>query len=635
MLAHYRVTEDDWISVVYAKGLNLTNVFDQSLASGANLLNSFALDESLIPLNIIGSWIADGHANLNRWLANPQYNSRTIKILDNNTLVCYAEQSETTSTGLFFKAAPTHVVGLSGEAVFYIRTVAYVAVLKHSLNIEHAHSINEVVVVLDSAIKLLLHEYMNVITWRYQTIVFSITEATSSTYDISFYIQANTTVTFTNQPTDLASFYRISDYKYLANNKLIIVDSASVVTDVYTLPITVPTTNIKVITDGPNYLIQTSTGEWYTNLPLLATLTYTYLDDTEFTEIPSASYSDQYLWLALDKTLWIGNLVNDKLLMLPTNSNKFAKSITGICPISTTSKAIFFADTIMLCEESVLNDGTVTWYYYPLKFSVGVRNTDSVITTNEGKLTIFPTRAGLAALTYQLDIAATDQAITYLTDDIKTLWTEFYLASTNIKILHHNTQLILVNGTNKVLIYDFRTNGWYPQTLPTNMTIGYIQPNAANEEVLELQTGRAAVNSLTAIYHLDKEADELYSYATPYKDLGTLVIPWHLTSQLLLLEAINNYKNISKLIIDQVDSHGLKQSAYLTVQLFRQRSSQVKPSMELIYDIDTFAKVVKKVNWWKVLGLKWQLENDASAAYPTQLRLYNFSIDYDISYEVK
>jgi len=152
---------------------------------------------------------------------------------------------------------------------------------------------------------------------------------------------------------------------------------------------------------------------------------------------------------------------------------------------------------------------------------------------------------------------------------------------------------------------------------------------------LELQPEAAAITALTGIYEMNKENDELYGYATPYKDLGTTVIPWHLTSQLLLLAAPNNYKNISQLVIDQVDSDIDKQSAYLTTQLFRQRGNIVKPSLELIYNIDTFAKIVKKVNWWKVLGIKWQLEHDAGTSYPTQLRLYNISISYDVSYEVK
>jgi len=222
-----------------------------------------------------------------------------------------------------------------------------------------------------------------------------------------------------------------------------------------------------------------------------------------------------------------------------------------------------------------------------------------------------------------------------LSDDIKTLWITFYNASSAIRILHHNTQLILSNGTNQLLIYDFRTAGWYPQTLPEGVNISKVEPMSTNHELLQLQPLDATVTSLTTLYELSKENDELYTYTTPYKDLGTIVIPWYVTSQLLLLAAPNNYKNISRLIIDQMDSDELKQSAYLTTQLFRQRANLVKPSIELVYDIDTFAKIIKKVNWWKVLGFKWQLENHELSSYPTQLRLYNVSVVYDISYEVK
>ena len=323
---------------------------------------------------------------------------------------------------------------------------------------------------------------------------------------------------------------------------LLVINSAKTIIESYILPFNL-LASTKAVVSGNNYLIYNdTTDQWYTNIPLMTILTYTYIDNSEFTQVPTIAFSDQNLWLAMNKTLWIANLVDDKLSALAINNNEFSNKITNICPISSISKAIFFENTIILCEEANLSDGSTTWRYYPLKFSVGVRATDTVITTNDGKMVIFPTKYGLAVLAYQLDIAATDQAITYITDDIKTLWFEFYNNSTSIKIIHHNTQLILSNGTNIILIFDFRTLGWYPLTLPININISSIQPDKDNYELLNLQSEDASYTELTGIYQLSKERDELYNYTKVYKDLGTHIILWHLTSQLLLLEAPNHYK---------------------------------------------------------------------------------------------
>lgn len=704
MLAHYRPTTDDWISVIYSKGLNLTNLFDQTFQSENTLVNSFAtvLD---VPIHIIF-----GNPNT-YWSSNLYLNKRKSRIIDNNTVVFYFKSQSNHPIGIILKAAPTHIyrgynINLTTTSINYVITTT------HTITTTGAHDITELVVIMADAIKLLINIAGTSYWYPIKYLVNITSSGTPPTYTVTwsitqtpaFYTLTQTTTnwiyrgstgTYDQSVTKVASgstcdtagvidtwlesnypasgyaygfvmrvargnenlspcsptayyyiatynligtsrmVHRLTDQKYLTLGSLRIVDANNNAYATLELPLIDPAMT-KVVIAGSNYIVYDEpTGSWYTNLPLLATLTYTYLVTTEFTQVPTAVFSDQNLWLAMGKTLWIGNLIDDKLSVLPINSNVFSKSITAISPISPTSKAIFFSDSITLCEQVALSDGSVIWYYYPLKFAVGIRQNDTVLTTNDGKFTIFPTKYGLAALTYQLNIAATDQAITYLSDDIKNLWSEFYTASSSIKIIHHNTQLILSNGTNQVLIYEFRTNGWYPLTFPARIKVSRIQANAANYELLELQPEAAAITALTGIYEMNKENDELYGYATPYKDLGTTVIPWHLTSQLLLLAAPNNYKNISQLVIDQVDSDIDKQSAYLTTQLFRQRGNIVKPSLELIYNIDTFAKIVKKVNWWKVLGIKWQLEHDAGTSYPTQLRLYNISISYDVSYEVK
>jgi len=635
MLAHRVLISGSfkWITVIYTKGLKVTNLFYNTIDTldglstpGYDLLNCYAYKSDDSPIYEIGS-------DISTWIASPYLNKRLVKILDDNTAVYYSKTSSTTYSAIIIKSVLTHVY-LTGDYSTTLR-IHYAAVKAQTFTVDSAFELNEVKSDATDEVQILVKETNVASGTRWEKHIYLLTYTDNVTlYTVTFTITEGV-ATFLNGIVGTSSIlYPLSSGKYLTGGgSLIIYDSSLDAT--YSLSNI--TEIIKAVTSGNNYIVYDSvTDSWFTNIPLQTVLTYSYLDTDEFTQVPTAVFSDQNLWLAMNKTLWIGNIVNNKLSILPINNNVFSKQITGIIPMSATSKAIFFVDSITLCEEASLSDGSVVWHYYPLKFSVGIRRGDSVITTNDGKAVVFPTKYGLAILTYQLDIAATDQAITYLTDDgFKTAWTDFYEASTRIKIIHHNTQLILSNGTNQVLIYDLRNNGWYPLSFPTGVNISLITPTKDNYEILDLQPTDATLTTLTAIYQISKEKDELYSYATPYKDLGTTVIPWHITSQLLLLDAPNNYKNITHLIIDQVDSNELKQSSYLTTQIFRQTGNVVKPAIELVYNIDTFAKIVRKVNWWKVLGFKWQLNNDASSSYPTQLRLYNFSIKYEISYEVK
>jgi len=636
-----------WAQVIYTKGLNTTNFFDKELKTNTGLLTSFA-ELNISDVNEVDTYV-NIHTipDIDRWKANPYLNKKLIKAFDNNNFTIYSKTSANNVVGVLFKATDTflwrfHVT----QNVYHSTPIKYVTFATHTVTTTSASETNELIQVspdvltpddgiVTSILKILTKRAVSEATWReYKVRFISEVEADASkdNHIINFVITLDSTANMNISGTSLI-IHEIAPNQYLSDTTLQIVNN-NVVANMYDLPLSL-TVNSQVVVSSPNYLIyDTLSNRWYTNIPILTTITYTNTSNTVFKQVPIASFNDQNLWLAMNNTLWIGGLIGNKLSVQAINNNTFPKPITAICAISATSKAIFFEDNIVLCEQATL-DNSIAWYYYPLKFTLGVRAEDTVITTNDGKLTIFPTKYGLAALTYQLDIAATEQAITYLSDDIKNLWLEFYNTSTNITILHHNTQLILTNQTNMILIYDFRTNGWYPLSFPSFIKIGRIQPDATNHELLELQPANSALTATPAIYHLNKEKDELYSYATPYKDLGSIIIPWHLTSQILLLNAPNNYKNITQVIVDQVDSNTLKQSAYLTAQLFRQKENLVKSSFELLYNIDTFGKIIKKVNWWKVLGIKWQLENDTGSSYPTQLRLYNVSINYDVSYEVK
>ncbi len=635
-----------WIAVYFTKGLNITNAYTNQLDAENNITRAAVNIENALcsyatknysPINVIGD-------DLDYWSAYPYINHKTVKILSNETVVFHNKKALNIGTNVILKSVAAYVKVITAipdtPMLTNLYPIDYATVKVTTVSQSSEFIVNDLLINSDNSVKMHIKQPSRGTYWLMESYNLIVEEAEvnyTTTITVTFTSSQSETQWQHGGLTTLIS-HRLDSLSYLELSKLLIYDTVelnSTIQKTYTLPFNLSVSSV-VIVSGTHYIIYDDVNDkWYTNIPLLTTLTIEYIDTDEFTTVPTTYFNDQNLWLGIKNELWIVNNIDNKLLAAPSNTNTFSKTVNNICPISTTSKAIFFEDSITLAEETTLSDGSVIWYYYPLKFSVGVRARDSVVITNDGKLTLFPTKLGLAALTYQLDVASTEQAITYLTDEFKNKWSDFYNDSSHINIIHNNTQLIISNGTNNMLIYDFRTAGWYPLTLPSKCLISKIQTDIDNFELLELLPQDAAITTLTNVYNFSKENDELYSYEKLYLDLNSIRITWNLTSQVLLLEAPNHYKNISQLIIDQVDSSTLEQSAFLTTMLYRQRTNILKPSIELTYDIDTFGKIIRKVNWWKVMAIKWQLENKTTSTYPTQLRLYNVSIRYDVSYEVK
>ena len=341
MLA-YRVLVEGafkWISVLYTKGLNITNLFDQTFNSDPLLLNSYAYISD-VPINIIGDDIAI-------WAANPYLNKRMVKVLDDNTVVFYAKATTLTTQAIILKAAPTHVYRF-GSSPSYNTSIDYVAVKQQIFTFASAYEINELSYLLDDQVKLLIKQTNILLYWITHTYAISyITDTVGGlpVYTITFTLTESNTTYLTGNINSSSIIHDLTGGKYLVGFSLQVFNSSNSVEDTYSLPLSLSVTS-NVIVSGSYYLIyHEASGIWYTNIPIQTTLVYTYIDNSEFTQVPTAMFADQNLWLGMNKTMWIANLVDNKLSAIPLNNNVFSKMITGICPISTTSKQYFLMIT--------------------------------------------------------------------------------------------------------------------------------------------------------------------------------------------------------------------------------------------------------------------------------------------------
>lgn len=382
------------------------------------------------------------------------------------------------------------------------------------------------------------------------------------------------------------------------------------------------------------FIVSRNASGWklYTNLLVgddLATLTYLYGEKTEYNKVPKVSYSDTELYLAFDDLLQIttnsrNNEDKTKISFnLPdTNNQSFIDDITGMINISTTEVALFFLNKIVICskvQDSNLAQG-YRYDYYNTKLSTGIRLGDSILNTLEGQYTIFPTKRGLAVMNYQAFMATTDQVIQYISDSIKTLWTEFYNNSAAINIIQWRNRLIFTNQSNIILLYDLDKSAWWKWEVPINVKLAI--------------TDQIDLRVIDTNLNLFKDSIQYYDFG----EVGQFKpIDWFIMSQPLHMNTPNHYKNLRQLVFqfsNNNDDDITNKTMNAQIKLYRKRIS-IKEPETIQFQIENLRTFVKRFNYWKINEIQWALGNDANTNVPKKFELNGLSIKYELGDEVR
>lgn len=411
------------------------------------------------------------------------------------------------------------------------------------------------------------------------------------------------------------------------------------------------------------------------------------------------SHSAGELFLANNNEFYITANIKDEngklLLNLPViNNQKFIDDVTAITNISTTEIAIFFTNGIKICAKVSDDTYGYRYDYYNTKLSTGVGKYDSVINTIEGTYTLFPTKRGLAAMNYQAFMATTDQALTYITDDIHNIWTEFYNYKVDekigglyaitrfIKIVQWRQYLILTNGSKQMLIYDLTRHYWWKWEVPENLRIALTdQEDLKVISIFNLGEVAERIGQSNLIFG-DQESygrllvftnkwegqDLIYRDFSGLKTIKGIVgfigrtnvpIDWRVVSQPLHFNAPTYYKNIKQLIFQLYsEKEDTSNSTIIAqIQVFRKKLD-VRAPETIGFKIDKLRTFVKRFNYWKICELQWALSADIRyslqkceyEAYPKKnevlypidttdnpqpLRLNGININYEIGGEVR
>lgn len=311
------------------------------------------------------------------------------------------------------------------------------------------------------------------------------------------------------------------------------------------------------------------------------------------------------------------------------NVQEFDYEITNLHPISTTEIAVFLQDSIYYVKsvKTTINGiETIAYSYYKSRIPLGCEEGSEVITSYDNKYTMFVTKRGFVAMSYQDFIASDEQALTFLSDTIYDMFNEWNQGA--IKLFQYNFWIILYRtNTGKAFIFDIRGNSWWP-----------IEYNSNVKKFIEIDRKPLLLSGLY-LYKLDTSNDNYFD-GNSLKD-GR--IDWFLSSQKLHLDAINYYKHIINLTFFGYNYSDKDVNVRFNLRVINYRkqtdTNETKSFSAVDYKIQLTRTFVTRINYYKVNQVQYILESsrdeDAEDKIPVPLSLTAISLKYLVTGQVR
>lgn len=312
------------------------------------------------------------------------------------------------------------------------------------------------------------------------------------------------------------------------------------------------------------------------------------------------------------------------------NTEYFDYAITNLHPISATELAIFFQDSIYYTYY----DSNVNAHRYnKTRIPLGLYKGSDVITTFDNKYTVFTTKRGMVAMAYQDFVNSTEQALTYLSDNIFDKFNNWNIGA--VKLYQYKFWLICFKQDSlDGFVYDTRNGSWWPVNYKGNLLRQITEINYK----LYLLINSDYTNLYGTLYRLDKTSNKYYD-----GESGLNQISWFIRSQKLHFSAINYYKHINNITLSSVNDNQEESTFILRVVNYRKEPTigknveqvnrgdstiQVKVSM-----VRTFAK---RLHYFKVNEFEYTIssfipENGLKVTTLKPLSLTNITIRYTLT----
>lgn len=383
----------------------------------------------------------------------------------------------------------------------------------------------------------------------------------------------------------------------------------------------------KTQTDALGYLSKYDIYSSYFDKNVLFTKTVVDKTTVDYRFDCEAELSNYYI--SRDKDLYISETGNyqyhDFEWYFPEVFVKhFDYEITGLHPISTTEVAAFTQNSIYyIVPTTITRDGLEqkVFAYYKSRIPLGCEKGCEIVTSYDGKYTIFPTKRGLVAMAYQDFVSSSEQALTFLSDNIADEFFKWNQGEVKIT-LYKYWAVIYRLDTPIAYVLDMRNMSWW--------TMEY----ATVQQVVEINK-KLYVLSNNILYVLN--TDE-----TDYRDdIGK--IEWSLTSQKLHFGAVNYYKQIQNLTlsaVSQIDAiedpiaYSLGVNGKLDITNYRKTLSG-ETDQSIHYQVNLTRTYVARLNYLKVNEFQFTIRSYDNQASQLPLMLTNIAIKFKITGQVR
>ena len=390
------------------------------------------------------------------------------------------------------------------------------------------------------------------------------------------------------------------------------------------IPVTVRNTGLYYLKpNGSNYDLYTS----YTNDNIYFTETVVDKTTIDYRFDCEADLSQYYI--SKGKTVYISSSgaypAHEFEWYFPEVFVKhFDYEITGLHSISTTEVAAFTQNSIYyIVPTTITRDGLEQkiFAYYKSRIPLGCEKGCEIVTSYDGKYTIFPTKRGLVAMAYQDFVSSSEQALTFLSDNIADEFFKWNQGEVKIT-LYKYWAVIYRLDTPIAYVLDMRNMSWW--------TMEY----ATVQQVVEINK-KLYVLSNNILYVLN--TDE-----TDYRDdIGK--IEWSLTSQKLHFGAVNYYKQIQNLTlsaVSQIDAiedpiaYSLGVNGKLDITNYRKTLSG-ETDQSIHYQVNLTRTYVARLNYLKVNEFQFTIRSYENQASQLPLMLTNIAIKFKITGQVR
>ena len=361
---------------------------------------------------------------------------------------------------------------------------------------------------------------------------------------------------------------------------------------------------------------------YYSENPTAENL-YTNLYPQHFVETDNTQY-----W-SFDQNLYIENRRYTEdfkpLLYFPEiNTEIRANKITNLLVIDRGIVALFNEYEVWYVSKVTLEDSKIAYAYYKSRIGLGCKEGADIDILYDGATITYGTPRGIVGMNYQQLTQNTDQILNFLSDNISTNYFAWY-GNGEIKIFKYKFWVVFYKqNTYQCLVLDLRNGSWWYWNSKVEGGLKSIYLYEDKPLLLDVN-GQLMV--------LDQ------GYTGVYGDLDIKVIDWKATSQPLSFGAINNYKQIKGININNVQ---LTKDPFNYILICRNYKNQKNLYLPKIVDFEqekitvgSYRTFVKRLNYIQSVKFQYTIANNSDLPVQTPVSISAISTKYEIKGRVR